>query len=71
MSQNRGEQMSQNKGEQMSQEQKYYNLQMGGGDIWSILSPKVHLILFIPEKKTGVLGIWEVGEGGGVPYSQK
>ena len=46
-------------------------LQRGGGDIWSILSPKVHLILFIPEKKTGVLGIWEVGEGGGVPYSQK
>ena len=31
------------------------------------LSPKVHLILFIPEKKTGVLGIWEVGEGGGSP----
>ena len=40
-------------------------LQRGGGDIWSISSPKVHLILFIPEKKTGVLGIWEVGEGGG------
>ena len=25
-------------------------LQRGGGDIWSILSPKVHLISFIPEK---------------------
>ena len=29
-------------------------LQRGGGDICSILSPKVHLISFIPEKKTGV-----------------
>ena len=39
-------------------------LQRGGGDIWSILSPKVHLISFISGKKNGVLGIWEVGEGG-------
>ena len=29
-----------------------------------MLSSKVHLIVFIPEKRTGVLGIWEVGEGG-------
>ena len=44
-------------------------LQRGGGDIWSILSPKVHLISFILEKKNGSFGnLW--GEGG-VPYSQK
>ena len=42
----------------------------GGGDIWSIFPPKVHLVFFIPEKKTGASGIWEVGEGV-VPYSQK
>ena len=39
----------------------------GYGMLSEILSPKVHLILFIPERKTGVLGIWEVGEGGGSP----
>ena len=45
-------------------------LQRGGVDIWSILSPKVHLISFIPEKKTRVLGIWEVGERGGPLFSK-
>ena len=29
---------------------------------------QVYLILFIPEKKMGVLGIWEVGEGGDYPH---
>ena len=45
-------------------------LRRGGDDIWSILSPKLHLILFIPEKKTWVLGIWEVGGGSPIPKSK-
>ena len=46
-----------------------YVLQRGGGDILSILSPKVHLISFIPEKK-GSFG--NLGSGrGGVPLLPK
>ena len=37
----------------------------GGDDIWTIWSPKVHLISFISGGKNGVLGIWEVCGGGG------
>ena len=43
----------------------------GGGDIWSILSPKVHLISFILGGKNGVLGIWEVGATVRTPQGSK